>query len=68
MFVRTVWRYGGRKPRGDRKKLFDFVALPVQFLVEFLRGLAVGPGPDHINRTLFPDHIADPIGIVCLFG
>ena len=50
------------------EKSFDFVALPVHYLVEFLRDLAVGLGRDHVNRALFPNHIADPIGIVCLVG
>ena len=48
------------------EKAFYFVALPVQFLVEFLRDLAVGLGRDHGDRALFPDLIADPVGIVCL--
>ena len=50
------------------EKAFDFVAQPVHFLVEFLRDLAVGLGRDYVNRALFPNHIADPIGIVCLVG
>ena len=50
------------------KKRSIFVALPVQFLVEFLRDLAVGLRRDHGDRTLFPDFIADPVGIVCLVG
>ena len=50
------------------EKSFNLVALPVHFLVEFLRDLAVGLGRDHVNRALLPNHFADPFGVVCLVG
>ena len=42
------------------EKAFDFVALPVQFLAEFLRILVVRLGRDHVNRALFPDQQFPP--------
>ena len=50
------------------EKSFNLVALPVHYLVEFLRDFAVGIGRGHVNRALFSNHIADPIDIVCLVG
>ena len=55
------------------EKPFNLVALPVHYLVEFLRTRLPGfCGSDLDGITsivaLFPNHIADPIDVVCLVG
>ena len=63
-FARCLFVSCGDSAEGSleaTEKAFDFVALSVQLLVEFLRDLAVGLGRDQVNRALFPDHLAEPI-------
>ena len=44
----------------------DFVALPVNFIIEFCGEFAVGLRRDHVDCALFPDHLPDPVCVICL--
>ena len=61
MYVRIVDTAEGSLEATE--KPFNLVALPVHYLVEFLRDFAVGLGRERQSRPV--PKFADPIDVVC---